>query len=358
MGGNGRGLSAVVRFSADQQGAVDNTNMWIKVTAGGKQLRTHRISNPAVSLTDPIDYNLECSLAVTGSSQDYVCIAEIEELDAFYNGASVTYNIPGSQCNYGRITPYWYYRYQVGRGKAFVRQQIENGGAINWFTKDTQAAVFALDTTYANEKCPFDYRNIGGPNCCIGTYQYEIRTWNPSTANYDASVTNGKPWSGDPGACVDGPGTNTKVFQRHPQFRIPLPIYKNIDLVGISGTIDSESPYTKLHSSNISFVNFFNPSDHAATTPQPLANITATDPVSLKEIFNGTPGDAYQIECLDRSATLKHRIRLYIREWNERSDLSAFSSGTAASSDNPTNDFKDWLDLSPTAAGGYPQLQQ
>lgn len=361
MGNNGRRLSQIVRLdnTGGTSGAVDNTKMWLNVTAGSKILKVHRVSDPSTSLVDPSDYTLPCEITVSGSALDYVCIAEAEELDTFFNGVTINYNIPGTSCSYGRVTPYWYFKWQVGQGAKFHESTYAQNGTTSFrvtYNADGTglAAPAASEQSYLQEKCPYDYSTFGGPNCCLGTYTAINKQETTTIGVYQTSTVVGKPWGGDAGKCVDGPGADSKVFSRHPQFKIPMPIYKNIETAGISGEIKAASPYTQLYSSNIYVANFFNPADHGATSPRPLQGITFTNPLE----FTGIPSDSYMFECLDKSAAIKHRIRLYIREWNEKSELDLFISGSAGDSDTVINDYKDWKDMSPGAAGAYPQSIQ
>ena len=371
MGGNGRALSKIVKSASDSLGspATDQTKMWVKAKAGTKELKIHKISNPSTSLTDPTDYNLPCEITVSGSPQDFTCIAEVEELDLFYNGIDIAYNIPGTVCNYTRISPYWYFRYQVGRGAAYVVQTYPlSGPATIQYGDDATSALAAAPASaadpYSNMQCPFNYANFGGPNCCLGTYTLSTRQ-ETTAGQYNTQNTLGN-WGGDAGKCVDGPGADTTNYKRDPVFRTPMPNYLNIEGSGISGNVTSASSYKRLYKTNIYNANFFNPADHggAGNVPEPLKSIIFTDPSE----FSATPSYAYEFQCLDRASLVKHRIQLYVREWNEALQLQLFSQGQNGTSSDTTNgtattpetlnDFRDWKDMSPTASGGFPKNKQ
>ncbi|MCM0605883.1 MAG: hypothetical protein KA715_07305 [Xanthomonadaceae bacterium] len=376
MGNNGRRPSPIVPGSSSNTfGAVDTDTMWVKASSGTKTFKVHRVAVLG-TWNDPTDYVLNCEITVSGSAQDYTCLVEVEELDLFFNGITLQYNIPGSTCNYARVTPFWYYRWQVGEGFKYVRQTIGSpSGAtsctpnttIIWETS-TDGATWVPDVatnSVANEKCQYDYSTYGGPNCCLGKYNYTIRqcVGTSPTFSYNTQSTNGKPWGGDAGKCVDGPGADTKTFARHPQFRVPMPLYKNIESTGISGAITVASPYTQLFSSNVYLANFFDSADHGggALGPEPMKSFSTVDPLE----FTGTPSAYYNFECLDKSSTIKHRIKIMVREWNEKAELDKFMTGSAGNPDTGTavpdgilNNFRDWKDTSPGNPGAYPKSQQ
>lgn len=357
MGFNGPAIKRIVRTDDDSTSAgstVDQNTLYVKVSSGSNALVTHALA-VSTTYTDPSDYVLPCEIDVNNSATDMVCLAEANELDLYFNGATISYNFPGNVCSYARFTPYWYFRWQVGMGVKYLRQVVDNASPANvtWYESNTgTSASWVVTTAYQNEKCPYDYRQIpGGPNCCLGKYDYIYEQWNPTTLVYDKTTVTGKSWGGEPGNCLGGPAVDTQ--QRDPFFHTPIGTYKAIESNGLAGQYKVKSPYSQLFQSNIFVSNFYDAAaDHAAGLPQPLRAI------SFAPEFSGTPADAYIFECLDRSSAVLHRIKLYIREWNEKADLETFAGGAAASSDGASNDFRDWKDASAGASGGYPTTAQ
>lgn len=317
----------------NQPQAGDDT-MGFRVWADSTPLTTF-ISHKGTGIVSD-DFGAKCEINSTDSVKDIMCMVEAEELDLYFHGVNMHYNVPSTMCAYVRHYMPFYYNVPAGVGAVTAVDNL-NGTVVH-------GGVAAGST---DESCNYDYTESKGPNCCTG--KYTLTTWSTSDSG-DTSVTAVKDWGGDPTSCLYGPAT--KIMPK--VSGVPVPVIDYVESQGVSATLKIEAPINLELSTNIFASNYFVAADHVATSNKPLAyNALAAYPAI-------NPYPYYLFECLDRSKELTARIRVSIREWNLESEFQIGatgdpdSSGTESGFDNPNvNDYYDLKDV-PLNVGDFP----
>jgi hypothetical protein len=287
-----------------------------------------------------LNFSSSCTIP-SGSAvgTDMVCVAEVEELDLYFNTFNLQYQVPSNMCTYLSIRPYWFYDYQPGTGPTIASHEILANGTIN----------DVINTVGGIPKCAFDHGLEGGGNCCTGTYSHVITTY---TSNSSSTVTQiGQGWGGKLGNCAAGPGTNLSGFTAQGVTNLPLPRIDYVAGTGVNASLAITGPNSLTRNghpvySNVWTSNFYKPLQHAGGKPiglQVQPAVPAGNPVA-------TPSDTYDFVCLNGAQEVQQRIRLFIREWNEHSQLrqggDPDTTGTEPGFPTlPINDRSDWLDF-------------
>src|SRR5690606_37820544 len=143
-------------------------------------------------------------------------IVEVEELDLYFHGLQLQYNIPSTMCTYLIRVPYYYYGLEPGVGPTTVQVDTDSAGAVGIDTNNDGTVDSAADTI-----CDYDYSAAGGPNCCTGTYFKVARTWDADAGVYTASSSQNE-WGGAWSNCLDGPAMDTQSLNTggYPTFPI------------------------------------------------------------------------------------------------------------------------------------------
>ncbi len=288
-------------------------------------------------------------------NEDILCYIEGEELDLYFHGMTLQYNVPSTMCSYVRFTPYWYFSYETGDGPLQVTVDTDKNGKTGIDTNDdgtidTQSADYDTDgiVDTADTVCEFDHTASDGPNCCTGKYRSRTRTYDPTaeTPGYSPPVvTENVAWGGAIASCIGGPAVDT---QKKDKFLLPRSDMMFVEGSGINQEYKIEAPINKEKGTNLYVSNYFDTADHGGFAPPPLLTVsTAAVTVS--------PDQYYQFECLDRAEEVIARIRLQIREWNTEAAYEArvtaptghSGGGTETSpvSTVPNNDRADWKDF-------------
>lgn len=294
------------------------------------------------------------------ANEDIQCLIDIPEGEAYANALTLRYNVPPDMCRYLRRETYWYYNQEVGIGpKEFViNLDIDDSGGTNVLTSynctvDGLATGpncsghpevnFSIDMDTQDAKCIYDqYDSSVGQNCCFGKF---IGTVNKNyTVQADTtSVVTGN-WGGKFGACIGGPGRGWphKSIKGVPKSVIDLArdgLNSDYALPAVNHIV--VEPITYL------IANYYDPVDHTHTgivDPRSTNLPYFIDPVDDR---NGTsiptttfdpdnflvPGnDSYSFECLDEAFEIKHRIRVWVREWDTYPDFLTYISSVGVTS--------------------------
>lgn len=321
-------------------------------------------------------YSDRCKITSgTTPAQDIDCVVEAPELGFYYGGAEIALNVPAGMCEYTRVTPYWYYNYEVGIGPEEIEIETSvnaegnvmgyrcgvDGGALGSCGEYTEVAFETAEDT-VTPRCIYDHSNDPDkPNCCRGTYDLVS-----TTITYDASGTSttttsfnrGVAWGGNLKSCVGGQGkTNWTSYSKS---GLPVAIIyetrsqDKLEKYEINPPIDSPS------GSNITIANYYTSTstdpvvavdEHTHTGFAPLNAMSSVYPYYVAPISDRS-GDAitsgsptYEFACLDDAYELKHRINLYLREWDTYAEyLSYVTTGIFAGT-------KPW-DIAPNWEGG------
>jgi hypothetical protein len=329
--------------------------MFIKVNSTQAEITVHRADvqyqDGALNRQDAGTTNLttECRIqsTATGIDKDIFCIAEVEELDLFFNDLTIQYHVPPSMCSYVRFIPYHFYVFEAGDGPSATSHEILDDGSIN----------DVLNTINGEPQCT--YKITDGHNCCTGTYSKTVTTY---SAGVPDIVTTTESWGGSVNSCLDGPAMSTEWSSYmgtdgKPRARLEYVEGSGFNntfkiLSGISQSFSGNIPYT----GNIFAANFYNPSDHPAATGPGFvsAPYDGDRPVGLRIPDNVDiddrymPEDSYVLSCLDRADEVLARIRLMVREWNDDPIASGGNPDDVGTDpgfpDDDLNDRNDWLD--------------
>jgi hypothetical protein len=335
---------------------VDSLGFFVKLTSDTANITLHRSDSVYASATGPFTGNFSGACKVDKGSiapdNDILCIAEVEELDLYFSKLTLQYHVPRSMCRFLKQNPYHFWVMQPGVGPAVVSNSVLADGTI-------------VDGPYTSgglvKKCAYDY-SPGGPNCCAGTYQRIVTTYNasgpPTTTNTDAD------WGGTPGDCLSGPAT---ITQDKTKEGIPKANIYYIENTGLNRTYSVGAAIDQNFNdyavkSNLWAANFYKPSEHPSSTGPgsmpPVYPQNRPSAMRAPATYPYIPSDTYEYACFNGAEELQYRIRLMIREWNQNPITENCESIPGAncpdSGENtyepgdpsmPINDRLDWRDV-------------
>lgn len=290
------------------------------------------------------DFKTPCSIANGKTGQVLDCVLDMNELDIYYHGMSLQYNVPSTMCNYVKFSTYWYYNYEVGTGPTTItstQTKDKEGNVLSSScTMDGDPGCGGLEASYdaVNDQatCVYDHSSTGGPNCCFGNYTKTVSI-TTDTGSPVVTTTKGT-WGGDFQACIGGAAkTNWDLFTKsgYPAAALYFTPEK-----GLNQKYDVTAPIKSFNSgANFTIANFYTPSKHShssyntsPSTSSSLPYIVAPlDDRSGDAIGSGSP--AYTWSCLDKNDEVINQIRLYVREWNTYKEFVKYGTTQGASGD-------------------------
>ncbi|MGE3260514.1 MAG: hypothetical protein AB7K68_01935 [Bacteriovoracia bacterium] len=285
------------------------------------------------------NFSSECKIADgSADGNDVLCVAEVEELDLYFNKLKIQYHVPSDMCTYVRTMPYWFWAYGPGNGPTIVSHEILADKSIRDVT----------NTSNGTAQCSYDYSTAGGPNCCIGTYSHTVTTY--ASDGTFTKQTDSKEWTGEASNCAAGPAM--EIQQAKSADGLPLATIEWVQNTGLNrvvtynGPIDATFGASSRVFSNVWTGNFYNPLDHTGGKPiglQVPSGLTSPNTLHL-------PQDTYDFQCLDGAYDIRQRIRLFIRDWNTHSAMGEGGDPDLTGSEPsyptfPLNDRSDWLDF-------------
>jgi hypothetical protein len=271
-------------------GVVDDTaGFYVRYVTNGKY--TYDLHAGATG------FNTPCTAS---KNQSVDCYLDAEELDLYFHGVTLQYNVPSTLCTYLRFRSYYFVRYPVETSPTLVNVDTDRFGRICHDANSNGTCEVGEE----DQRCAYDYSGNGGPNCCEGRYTQVSRGWNSVDNVYGDPVVTELTYGGKYGNCLDGPATQT-----HPKdsSNVPLGILSFVEGTGLNELYEIKSPIAQGHRSNAFIANFFSPLDHGGGTP---AGLTPTSAV--------VPEPMFRWQCLDRSDDVIAEIKLFIREWNTK----------------------------------------
>jgi hypothetical protein len=300
-------------------GVIDPAGFYVTARAkAGVTIDTHK---------DETGFGEAC-LADRGELID--CIIDIREEDLWSLGLELQYNVPSKVCQFLVVSPYYFYRYEVGNGDSAVQVDTDSNGDVGVDT-DNDGTVDEAVTT-----CDYDYSSTGGPNCCLGEYTKTTRSWDAVGSVYtvDSTQTEVK-WGGKVSTCLGGPALDSQSLTED---GIPIPTEYEVLDTGINSTYPITAPQEKGPlASNVHIANYFKASEHSGGIPAPVVQ------------------PYYSFTCYDESFEIISRIRVMIREWNRNIDFANRTTvptahDTTGQEDPPfssagLNDRNDWKDF-------------
>lgn len=248
--------------------------------------------------------------------------------------------------------------------------------------------------------CAYDDTPQAGENCCFGTYLLRISDVVENRLDGVVSGTSettvrsleaNKSWGGDYKKCIGGQARTDWDFFTG-TFNFPIPAI-SVATAGVQQTFKIKSINDSLESSVLAnnstkhIANFYNSVSHThgpinagpanSNLPyavNPIDDLSASLYLDSHDVDDdqvtslGKGNDAYTFACLDSAYETKHRIKVYVREWDTYSDYLAYisSSGATSAPDNagtspsvnceglpgPCNDYNDWDNFVNSLSGG------
>lgn len=333
-------LSISCKKTTDSETTTENPPVGTVDDTAGFYVRHITTSNYTyVTHAGDSTFSEECKAE---SGEDITCITEAKELDLYYNGIQIQYNIPSTLCSYVRFQPFYYFARLGGTGPTAVLTDTDSAGAVGVDPGNTGTITGPATTT-----CQYDYTSEipAGPNCCEGTYTTVARTWNATTNSYDVEAPSLASWGGAISNCLLGPAMDTQTKAKN---GFPRPTITYVDGTGLNATYKIAAPIENARGGNIYLANYFAAADHAGA---PHAGY----PAAFYPTGSIATSMYYQWECVDRSEEVIARIRLQIREWNTDAafadmentptgyDVGSTEAAPFSAYDN--NDFYDWKDV-------------
>lgn len=326
---------------------------FLKVKSDTAEVTVHRADTAYGGNPGTTNFSTECRIPVGTSvpaDKDILCIAEIEELDAFFSELNIQYHFPPSMCTYAKFMPYHFYAYEPGEGETTLSLELDENGAV----LDAQPPT-AFDGPAPS--CVYDYSggSGSGPNCCLGSYT--LTTLQHHGTDPDTTTITSADWGGKIGSCLSGPGTSTSYSKYIAANGIPMTMVKYVEGEGLNETFKVLAPINSSFggyylNSNVWTANFYRVADHSAQSP---AVLPADRPLALRypaTLVSETylPSDTYRFECHNRAEEIQYRIRLMIREWNTDPISQGGNPDVNVGNDpdfpdGPINDRRDWFDM-------------
>lgn len=324
-------------------GTVTQSSFYVRAYDTGRYLTHTRLSS---------DFDTACEIASSDTYEDIVCYIDINEGDLYYNGIEFQYNVPANMCKYLTRSTYWYYNYEVGTGPATGTINIDKDS--DTYTCDLDGAgsqncsaetEVKLDADTGLLSCIYDHTLTDGPNCCMGSYEFDVLTTESATTTQ--SVLKGK-WGGDIESCIGGPGKTS--WEHYSKTGYPSNVITYAD-DGLNSTYSITAPIESPNGGTTwNVANFYTETG----TPHSHTGFIDTVTTSSLPYFvapiddrNGsavsTANIGYTFACLGESHEIKNRITVYVREWDVYSDFLTYitSSGVTSVPDRPDTDEED-----------------
>ena len=332
------------------------------------------------------DWSRRCTIDLDDTNvmnRDIECIVEAKELDLYFNGISLAYNVPSNtKCSYLELDPYWYWRFPTGVGATSYTVDVSESGTV---TRDAGSDPGGLVQIVNNEPlCIYNHTAVEGPNCCTGAYTETRRI--DTGAGIEVQTTEGI-WGTDVSQCIGGAANDmtdkskvgiprTKIMNMKKEdpsvFQAGLSLALDVGSSKLksqfispmaatyktSGTFEAQSPINLNLATNVYIANML---DEVAGVP-----ISAPPALTSADVYgHGTPepNTSYEWRCVDDAREVYARVRLHVREWNMESEFNLEGAGNPDSSgvdpdfSNSYNDFGDWLDFD-TLGLSYPGIYE
>lgn len=314
---------------------VNSLGFFLNITNTTFTSILHEADNTYGSTVGTTNFTTDCKISDDGNAvgTDLFCVAEVQELDLYFNTLTLQYHVPSNMCTYFRLSPYYFYSYEPGSGPSQASHDVLANGTI----------VDNLNTVNGEPYCNYDYRSASGPNCCIGSYT-DVTVTYASDGSFVRSQST-KSWGGAVSNCLQGPAMTTQVKSTNG--------FPRATVYYVSGTGINDI-YTMTHSlsqisSNVYTANFYNLSDNSGSKPISLQAPAAVSDSALQI----APNDTYDFQCLDKAREIKSRIRLMIREWNTADEFHEGGNPDETGTEpnfpgQSSNDHLDWKDFGNT----------
>ncbi len=298
-----------------------------------------------------------CKISNGTTRQDLRCVVEAQEEDIYHQGITLTYQFPSDMCQYGWRKDFSYYNLLPGQGPTTItiRSGVNNtladntqDGSVTSFTSAGGTATVQAPTTPTGSlNCSTDYSwqmTPAGPNCCWGNYTLIVNTYthtsttDPVSGNVTWSqslltTTTQNTWPGADANCLAGPAMDLPdAIKNSKGYPTQLEFFAGD--ATINRQIDIPSPLSKNTGANLYLANYFTPLTSNSVPTNTAVEAARPDPMKNHGSF--TPSYSYEYTCVNASAEIINRIRVYIRSWSKNSDFTLLSN--SATSNQSTSD--------------------
>lgn len=284
------------------------------------------------------DFSSPCKVTSSSSDKDILCILEANELDLYYHGVSLHYNVPPSLCSYVTWNPYYYYGLPAGRGPDYISIQVKDG-AINGSPTVKYGGAGGIDVSSMVEwsgtspACAsnggYVHSIISGPSstttvdCCYGSYSMWVSNWDTNLNNYAPAIESKLNWPGLATNCLSGPAVVTQPKNKN---GFPMGSTLYVEGEGINKQYQIAPPINGLLKNLVYAANFF-----SGAAPKALKNPLLPNGSYDSDVPGGMP--FYVLSCYDRAEEHIASITLMIRKWDE---VKEFNKGVTG---NPSSGF-------------------
>jgi hypothetical protein len=325
----------------------------------------------------------EVPLADKDTPTSINCMLNMMEYDLWFHGFQYEVNVPTGFCEYIEEYPHWYWDSLPGAAP-LAASITALDGVITACSADGVAGSIAAGgarctvgegvfTSSGQFKCDYDYTTPGGlgPNCCVGSTDLALTT---STTVLDPpgvnTVTTAVKISqtGLPANCLVSP---MNYLPEWPKNQYGIATGMLVELAGNQLTRIQKvpSPFGVFDDDkrNLGYATAFIAGMHdwsaystdpatwatARQRPRPLRPLRDKGPNGNWSTGSALPGfdGSYQFLCLGPAGELKHRIRLYVNEWNTIEDYQAFKADGVASAVDPSRRGVAGVDCSAVNTG-------
>lgn len=292
------------------------------------------------------------------ANEDITCIMEIPEGDLYGKNTKMLFNIPpGDMCRFTVRAPYWFYNHEVGQAPSSINVSVDNtvnasgditastysctfdGGAADPGCDNNPELVPTLAPFEQSFSCNYDKTAEDGPNCCFGKFT-RITTISTNGANPQTSTVKGL-WGGSYNTCIGGPGkTNWSLKSKE---GIPAWMLEFTQTTGNKGTQEitaganlADGAGISASTASIHAANYYGDAANHTHTGFVISTDITTAPYFINPIDDrsGTriapTQNSYEFRCLDAAFEIKHRIRVFIREWDTLPDYQTYISSAGA----------------------------
>ena len=304
-------------------------------------------------------FSSRCEIAENSANQDLTCIVDVPEGDLYYHGLDFVYNIPPNMCRYLERQTYWYYNNEVGTGPANIHINItlnatnaitasnctvDGVGPLACNSTNFPELQFTIRDGDITPKCVYNRTEAREPNCCFGNYTLSKTITTPDTTTYPSSDLSWGDRASGLKSCLGGAARTNWPVNGFSTTGYPRALIVPAD-EGLSDTYELVAPIQKPNSgNNFSIANYYtSPVRHAHTSFGTA--LTSNLPYFINPITDRsgslipTGNDAYDFRCLDEAYEVRHRIRVYVREWDAFSDYLTYiaTAGVTAVPDRPAD---------------------
>lgn len=344
-------------------------------------LHKYGTGNSVADCEIPIGSLTDGQTLLTDQSNDILCWLEGDETQLFFSGSDFQVNVPAGQCEYVQVKPYYFWNAPPVNTQKIVK-------TVTCADPTTATCIALGGVSVADATCAGDYTSLGGPNCDEG--YVTINSYAVPAAGAAVMTTATNACGGKRTSCYGGPGVDFAVSPTG----YPIPInYLAYNGQSINYSVTAPGPLGKGFFSNHYISNFtrtystgLDTYDYTTigslTGMERFGRNSQTQTLTYTDLLDGTfdtgsgvvtgddaavdgaldplkSADAvlyktgtttwitlgtarsftvqpfYEFSCLNYAHEVKGRIRLQIREWNQKFQTPV-ASYTEVSESAPT----------------------